>query len=237
MRGPSVTRLNEPMVVTRGEIQNRLSPGGLDHLSHVAHDQRPARKTSEIDGLEMGEQRIVALDVHDALVRRDRVALVKSANGQLGPAGYPLPLLVVPAGAELQNRDRLVDAPQHRIPLLEYLHDDTPVLAFGLEQLLREVEVGVGVVALPDLLDGEAEDLGVESLTPLDRPDDRHREMDSKWRSPPRENLRQNLLNECTSFSYTVFWWYSHGRGSFDEPRRGSRHRSGAPRRDGSRGP
>jgi hypothetical protein len=62
-------------------------------------------------------------------------------------------------GAELEDRDRLVHPAENGLVLLEDLHDHARVAAVSEQRLLRAIEIGVGVVALPHLLDGEVEDL------------------------------------------------------------------------------
>jgi hypothetical protein len=66
--------------------------------------------------------------------------------------------------AELEDRDRLVHAAEHGLLLLEDLHEDDRVAAVREQHLTRRVEVRVRVVALPDLLDREVEDLRWEAL-------------------------------------------------------------------------
>ena len=118
---------------------------------------------AEVDGLQVGEQAVVALDRQHRLARRDPVALVQRVHLQLVPAGDPAAVRVVAAGAQLQDRDRLVDPAQQRVVLLEHLHRDVRMVVLGLEQLLGVDEVGVRVVALPDPLHRQAEDLGIEA--------------------------------------------------------------------------
>ena len=60
-------------------------------------------------------------------------------------------------GALLEHGDRLVDAAEDRLLLLEDLHEDARVVALEIEQVARQVEVLVGVVALAHALDGQAE--------------------------------------------------------------------------------
>ncbi len=72
--------------------------------------------------------------------------------------------------AELEDRDRLVHPAEQRLLLLEDLHHDARVALVVEQHLARVVEVRVGVVALPHLLDREVEDLGREPRPPsLDR--------------------------------------------------------------------
>jgi hypothetical protein len=147
------------VVVAGGEIEDRLARRRVDDLADVAHDQRAARDAPQVDGLEVGEQRVVALDRHHGLPRRDLVALVQRVHLEPIPAVLPRAVGAAAAGALAQHRDRLVDAAEDRVLALEDLHQDARVAALELERRLRVVEVDVGVVALADLLDGEPEDL------------------------------------------------------------------------------
>ena len=140
-----------------GKYRIGLPRGGLDDLAHVAHDQRAARHHAEVDGLEVGELRVVALDRHHGLPRGDLVALVQRLDLEVLPAVDPQVALVV-AGALLEHRDRLVDPAEDRLLALEDLHQHPRVVAVGLQQLLGQVEVRVGVVAVADLLHRQAED-------------------------------------------------------------------------------
>jgi hypothetical protein len=155
VRGPAVAGLHEPVVVPGGEEEDLLAAGRLDDLADVAHDERPPRERAEVDRLEVREQRVVAGDLQHGLERRDLVALVQRAD-------LERPEVV---GALAQDRDRLVDPPQDGVLLLEHLHDDLGATALGLEQLLRQVEVLVRVVARADAVDGEPEDVAAEALT------------------------------------------------------------------------
>ena len=165
VRGPAVARLHEPVVVAGGEVQDRLAAGGVDDLAHVAHDERAPRHAAEVDRLEVGEQRVVALDRHHGLPRRDLVALVQRVDLDRVPAVLPRAVGPAAAGALAQHRDRLVDPAEDRVLALEDLHQHARVVAVDLERRLRVVEVDVGVVALADLLDGKAEGLGREALS------------------------------------------------------------------------
>ena len=69
---------------------------------------------AEVDGLEVGEERVVALDRQHGLPRLDPVAVVERVHGERVPV----------VRAELQDRDRLVDAAEHRVVALEDLHHD-----------------------------------------------------------------------------------------------------------------
>ena len=157
VRGPAVAGLHEPVVVAGGEVQDRLAAGRVHDLAHVAHDQRAPRQAAEVDGLEVGEQRVVALDRHHRLPRRDLVALVQRAHLELVPAR-----IQSPSGARrpehCEHRDRLVDAAEHRGSFWKTCMTTCGWWPSLLEQPLGVVEVRVGVVAVADPLDGQAED-------------------------------------------------------------------------------
>ncbi|GBD46580.1 hypothetical protein HRbin41_01408 [bacterium HR41] len=164
VRRPTVTGLYKPMVVAGREVEDRLAARRLHDLANVAHDQRPPGQAAQIDGLEMGEERIVALDQQDRLPGLDLVALVKRPHFELVPTVLPAAVGKAPSRAELEHRDRLVDATQHRAVLLKHLHRDARVHAALFEQPFGEVEVRVGVVAVADLLDRQTEDRRIEPL-------------------------------------------------------------------------
>ena len=69
VRGPSVAGLDQPVVVAGGEVEDRLAGRRVDHLADVAHDQRAPGQAAEVHGLEVGEERVVALDLEHRLVR------------------------------------------------------------------------------------------------------------------------------------------------------------------------
>ena len=97
---------------------------------------------------------------------RARRGRSRRPRGAPAPRARPSPRCQPPGGvasrALPEHRDRLVDAAEHRALLLEHLHGHARVPALALEQLLREVEVGVRVVARADPLHGEPEHLRVE---------------------------------------------------------------------------
>ena len=110
VRRPAVAGLHQPVVVAGGEVQDRLAPRGLDDLADVAHDQRAPRQAAEVDRLEVGEERVVALDRHHRLPRRDLVALVERADLERRPSRLTQrPSAAAAARALLEHRDRLVD--------------------------------------------------------------------------------------------------------------------------------
>ena len=112
----------------------------------------------------MGEQRVVALDRHDGLIGRDLVGLVERVHVEVLPAVAPAPVHVLTRAAA-HDRERLVDAAEQRLLLLEHLHQDARAMLLGLEQLLGEVEVRIRVVALADTNLREPEDRGVEPVS------------------------------------------------------------------------
>ena len=113
-----------------GKYRIGLPRGGLDDLAHVAHDQRAARHAAEVDRLEVGEQRVVALDRHHGLPRarsrRPRAARCTSSCSQ--PSSHE-PSGRAAAGALLEHRDRLVDPAEDRLLALEDLHQHPRVAA------------------------------------------------------------------------------------------------------------
>src|SRR3954466_15833054 len=111
----------------------------------------------------MGEQVVGALDRHDGLEGLDLVALVERVHDEVVPAVLPA-VVVVAAGAELEDRDRLVDPAAGRVILLEKPHGPQRAVPATPRQLLPELQGGVRVVALADALDGQAEDGWVETL-------------------------------------------------------------------------
>ena len=168
--GPAVPGLHEPVVVAGREEEDLLAPRGADHGVDVAHDQAASGQAAQVDRLQMREQRIVAGDRHDRLARLDAVALVQRPDLELVPARREPTVGPAAPGALLQDRHRLVDAAEDRALLLEDLHEDLRPAPLRLEQVARQVEVLVGVVAGPELVDREAEDARVQAVA-----DGRHR--------------------------------------------------------------
>ena len=76
-------------------------------------------------------------------MRLDRVALVERLDLERVEARHPDAVRPSMAGADLEHRDRLVDAAKQRRLLLEDLHEHVRVAILRLEQLLRRGEVGV----------------------------------------------------------------------------------------------
>src|SRR4029453_6705004 len=75
--------------------------------------------------------------------------------------------------AELEDRDRLIHSRKQRVTPLEDLHDHPGVASVLVHAASRVVEVLIGVVALPHLLDREIEDVGRKppaALPSLERP-------------------------------------------------------------------
>src|SRR5919204_4663447 len=135
VRCPAVAGLHEPVVVARGEEEDLFAARRLHHLVHVPHHERAAGEAAEGDGLEVCEQRVVALDRHHGLLRGDLVAFVQRVDREVLPGVLEAPVRRVAAGALLQHGDRLVDPAQHRFLLLEHLHHHLRVPVLGLEQL------------------------------------------------------------------------------------------------------
>ena len=161
--GPAIAGLYEPVIVPRGKEEDLLAARRLDDLAHVAHDQRAPRQAPEVDGLEVREKRVVARDRQHGLIGRDLIPFIERAHVEILPATLPASICALPARAQLQQGDRLVDAAERRVVLLEDLHRHMRVPALGLEQLLGEVEVRVAVPAAADFLDRQPEDVGVQT--------------------------------------------------------------------------
>jgi hypothetical protein len=105
----------------------------------------------------MGEEGVVAGDRKHRLPRLDPVAVVQRVHLELLPS----------VRAELQDGDCLVHAAEERALLLEDLHEDAGSRVLGEQRVPCVVEVRVGVVPGPHLLDRQLEHPGIE---PLARP-------------------------------------------------------------------
>jgi hypothetical protein len=151
------------VVVAGGKEEDGLAARGIHDRLDVAHDQRAPRHAAQVDRLQMREQPVVALDGQHGLVRSDGVALVQGVDDELLPAVLPAAVDVAPR-ALLEDGDGLVDAAEDRLLLLEDLHQDARVAPLLDEELLGEVEVLVGVVAVADPLDRQAEDGRLQAL-------------------------------------------------------------------------
>jgi hypothetical protein len=155
------------VVEARRKEEDRLVAGCFDDPAHVRRDQRASCQDAEVDRLQVGEQRVVTLDGHDGLPRRDVVAVVERPDLELVPAvdpRAPAAAREVAPRALPQGGDGFVHAAQHgRLVLLKDLHEHVRVLVAGLQDALGEVEVGIGVVALAHALDRQREDVGLEA--------------------------------------------------------------------------
>ena len=154
VRGVAVARLDAVMIVPGGHEDDRLAVRSLEHAHHVRRDQRSAREHAEVERLQLRERGVVPLNRQHRFVRLNAVTVVEGVDGQIVPV----------RGAELEDRDRLVDATEMSMALLEDLHHDARPAAIFEQRRPGVIEVRVGVVALPHLLDGELEDLGRQPL-------------------------------------------------------------------------
>ena len=77
VRRVAVAGLHAMVVVPGGHEDDGLAVRGAEHALGVGRDQRAPREDAEVDGLEMAEERVVALDRHHGLPRLDRVAVVE----------------------------------------------------------------------------------------------------------------------------------------------------------------
>ena len=153
MGGPAVAGLDQPMVVPRGEEHHLLGRGGLDHAPRIGADAGAAREDAEVEGLEVGESVVRPLDQHHRFPRLDLVAIMERVHGEVLPLHR----------AELEDRDRLVHAPQEGVRLAEDLHRDAGSVSVGEEDLAGTDEILIRVVPRPHLVDGEVEDRGVQA--------------------------------------------------------------------------
>ena len=83
--GVPVARLDPVMVVARRHEDDRLAVRRLEHSHDVRGDQRPPGQHAQVDGLQVGEERVVALDRQDRLVGLDGVSVVKGVDGERVP--------------------------------------------------------------------------------------------------------------------------------------------------------
>src|SRR6266480_2453820 len=152
VRRVPVPGLYQPVVVPGWEKHHLLGLGRFHHTAGVGPDLGAAGEDTQVQSLEVGESVVRALDEQHRLPRRDLVAVVQRRDFELRPLH----------AAELENRDRLIDAAEEGVRLAEHLHRDAWTLVVLEQQLTRADEVLIRVVALPHLLDGEVEDGRVE---------------------------------------------------------------------------
>jgi len=153
VRGVAIAGLHHPVVVAGGEEHHVLRLCRLDHATGVGADPGAAGEDAEVECLEVGELVVRSLDLEHDLPGRDRVAVVQCAHLE----GRPV------VAAELEDRDRLVDAAEERVMLGVDLHGHARRGPVAAQHLARAGEVLVRVVAGPHLLDGQVEDRGVEA--------------------------------------------------------------------------
>ena len=129
---------------------------------------RRARR-AEIDGLEVREQAVVALDRHHRLARGDLVALAERVHLEVVPARDPRRR--PPSRPEHSLRTAIASSipPSTESRFWKTCISDVRVVVLRLEQLLGVDEVRVGVVPPPDAVDGQAEDRGIEPRLGLRR--------------------------------------------------------------------
>src|SRR5205823_14136836 len=95
------------------------------HAAGVGPDLRAAGEDTEVQGLEVGERVVRALDEEHRLPRCDLVAVVQRVDLELRPLH----------AAQLENRDRLVDAAEERVRFAEHLHGDARAMVVLERQL------------------------------------------------------------------------------------------------------
>jgi hypothetical protein len=76
-------------LVACAEHDHGLPPRGPHDLARVRRDPRAFGERPEVERLEMGERPVLALDVHDGLVRLRDLAVAQRADPELTPARLP----------------------------------------------------------------------------------------------------------------------------------------------------
>ena len=80
--GVAVAGLHAVVVVARGHEDDRLAVRRFEHARDVRGDERAPGQDAEVHGLQVGEERVVALDRHHRLPRLDPVAVVEGVHGE-----------------------------------------------------------------------------------------------------------------------------------------------------------
>src|SRR6185503_17824951 len=150
----SVAGLRAPVILPRPEEQHGLRSSRFDELPRVRADARATREHTQVQRLEMREHLVGPFDREHGLPRLELVTLVERLNIESAPI----------VGAELENRDRLVDTAQKARVLTGHLHQHAWRVLIGAQHLAGALEVLVGVEALANLLDRQAKQRGVETL-------------------------------------------------------------------------
>ena len=110
--GVAVARLDQPVIVAGRKEHHFFRLRRFDDQPRVGTDARASRQHAEVERLEHREGVVRPLDEQDRLPRLDFLSIIERVHDQLIPA----------LGAELQNRNRFIDAAQVGVPLAEHLH-------------------------------------------------------------------------------------------------------------------
>src|SRR4051812_26651469 len=95
-----------------------------------------------------------SLDRHHGVPRLVLIALVQSMDGERAELVRP----------ELEERDCLIDAAEETRRLSGDLHNDAGRAPLRVQHLTRALEISIGVEPLPNLLDRQLKQRGVETL-------------------------------------------------------------------------
>ncbi len=152
------------VIEASGKEQHVFAVGGCDDVARVRCNARATREYSEVGRFEMCEQRVIAFDRQDRFERVDLVAVVQRAHVELVPGFLP-GLAVLPAAAQPQDRERFIDAAQHRAVTLEHLHPHALTAAVAFQNFARTIKVRVGIIAGAHLFDGKIEDARIQALS------------------------------------------------------------------------
>ena len=100
-------------LVARSEHDHRLAVRGRDDVAGVRGDARSLRERPEIEGFEVRELGVLALDVHDRLASLRDLAVVERRDVKLMPGRHP-ERCKLPRDLEDLARDRLIGGPVQR---------------------------------------------------------------------------------------------------------------------------
>ena len=174
VRGPAVARLHEPVVVARREEQDLLAarrprpPRGRCASRASGAPCSPGRRSR--GGRTAGSRPRSSSRSRTARSRRPRSSACTSSASQSSAHSFRTAIASsIPPSTECFFWKTCITT--------------RACLSSRLEQLLREVEVGVRVVARPDAVDGQAEDVRREALA-------RHRRQARAKDSAPRADVR-----------------------------------------------
>ena len=140
------------MIAPRAEIVDGLRARGVHERAHVRADAGPPGERAEDQRLEGGERGIVAFHEQHGVPRVHAVALVQGVHVERGEV----------VAAQLQQRNRFVDAAEPPAALRRHLPGDACLPPVGAQRGACPVEVHVAELAGADALYGEVEERGVD---------------------------------------------------------------------------